>query len=75
MVWYSHIPGNKDVYAALFNIGDNNQKVTVDFAALRLKGNVKVRNLWKKQDVGQFKNGYSQDINLHGAILLKLSPQ
>ncbi|MES2268986.1 MAG: glycoside hydrolase family 27 protein [Bacteroidota bacterium] len=75
MVWYSHIPGSKDVYAALFNIGDNNQKVVVDFAALGLKGNVKVRDLWKKQDVGRFKKNYSQDINLHGAILLKLSPQ
>jgi hypothetical protein len=75
MVWYSRIPGSKDVYAALFNIGDVNKNVAIDFAAIGLKGKVKVRNLWKKQDVGQFKNGYSQDINLHGATLLKLSPQ
>lgn len=75
MVWYSHVQGSKDLYVALFNIGDSNQKVEVDFAALGLKGKVKVRNLWQKQDIGQFKKLYSQDVNLHGAILLKLSPQ
>jgi len=75
MVWYSHVQGSKDLYVALFNIGDSNQKVAVDFAALGLKGKVKVRNLWQKQDVGQFEKLYSQDVNLHGAILLKLSPQ
>ncbi|WP_454803064.1 glycoside hydrolase family 27 protein [Mucilaginibacter phyllosphaerae] len=75
MVWYSHVQGSKDLYVALFNIGDSNQKVAVDFAALGLKGKVKVRNLWQKQDVGQFKKLYSQDVNLHGAILLKLSTQ
>jgi hypothetical protein len=74
MVWYSTIPGTKDIYVGLFNIGDVNNNIVVNFAALGLKGKVKVRDLWKKQDVGQFKNSYQQNINLHGAALLRLSP-
>ena len=74
MVWYSTIPGSKDLYVALFNIDDVNKGVAVNFAALGLKGKVKVRDLWKKQDVGQFNKTYQQNINLHGATLLRLSP-
>jgi hypothetical protein len=74
MVWYSQIPGSKDIYAALFNIGDTNKSIAIDFAAIGLTGKTKVRDLWKKQDIGQFKKGYQQNINLHGATLLRLSP-
>ncbi|TFF37112.1 glycoside hydrolase family 27 protein [Mucilaginibacter psychrotolerans] len=73
MVWYSHVQGSKDLYVALFNISDANKSVAVDFAALGLKGKVKVRDLWKKQDLGQFRKTYQQGINLHGAALLRLS--
>ena len=75
MVWYSHVQGSKDLYVALFNIGDTTKSISVDFEALGLKGKIKVRDLWKKQDVGQFKTSYKQNINLHGAALFKLSPQ
>jgi len=74
MVWYSHVQGSKDLYVALFNIGDDPKPVTVDFASLGLKGKVKVRDLWKKQNLGQFKKGYQQNINAHGAALFRLSP-
>ena len=73
MVWYSHVQGSKDLYVALFNIGDNPKSVAIDFASLGLKGKVKVHDLWKKQDLGQFKKDYQQNINPHGAILLRLS--
>jgi alpha-galactosidase len=73
-VWYSQVQGSKDLYVALFNIGDANKSVAVDMAAIGIKGKVKVRDLWKKQDVGQFKKAYQQNINLHGAALLRISP-
>jgi alpha-galactosidase len=74
MVWYSQVQGSKDLYVALFNIGDANKNVAVDLAAIGIKGKVKVRDLWKKQDIGQFKKTYQQNINLHGAALLRISP-
>ncbi|OOQ56770.1 glycoside hydrolase family 27 protein [Mucilaginibacter pedocola] len=74
MVWYSHVQGSKDLFVALFNIGDSNKAVSVDLKALGIKGKVKVRDLWKKQDVGTYKNSYRQTINLHGAAIFKLTP-
>jgi alpha-galactosidase len=74
MVWYSHVQNSTDLYVALFNIGDNARSVTIDFASLGLKGKVKVRDLWKKQDIGQYKINYQQNINAHGAALFRLSP-
>ncbi|WP_208394807.1 glycoside hydrolase family 27 protein [Mucilaginibacter gilvus] len=74
MVWYSHVQGSKDLYVALFNIGDANKSMTVDLAAIGFKGKVKVRDLWKKQDLGLFKKAYQQNVNLHGATLLRVTP-
>ena len=73
MIWYSHVQGSKDIYVAMFNLNDKNCDVDVSFASLGLKGSVTVRDLWKKQGAGQFKQGYHQQINSHGAALLRLS--
>jgi len=74
MAWYSHVPGSKAVYVALFNIDDKDGDVGVDFSALGFKGKVAVRDLWKKQNVGSFSDEYHHAINKHGAMLLKLTP-
>ncbi|PTR01235.1 alpha galactosidase A [Mucilaginibacter yixingensis] len=75
MVWYSQAKGKKAYYVGLFNIGDQDQNVSVNFADLGLKGKIKVRNLWNKADVGSFSSNYQQKINKHGAILLLLTAQ
>ena len=72
MVWVSNVSGSKDVYVGLFNIADEPHGVSVDFAALGLKGKILVRDLWKKTDAGEFKKQYKQVINAHGAALLRL---
>ena len=74
MAWYSHVPNNKDIYVALFNISDKDQDVSVDFSAVGLKGSISVRNLWKKQNAGNYKSTYTTPINKHGAVLLRLTP-
>jgi hypothetical protein len=74
MVWYSHVQGSNDIYVALFNISDAAQNVAVDFAAIGLKDKITVRDLWKKQNIGQYKTTYQQKINAHGAALFRLSP-
>ena len=72
MAWYSQVQGSKDLYVALFNIADSAHAVTLDFAQLGLKGKVAVRDLWKKQDAGVFKKSFTQRINAHGAMVIKL---
>ena len=73
MVWISNVNGSKDLYVGLFNIGENIHNVSVDFTALDLKGKVMVRDLWKKVDAGVFKKLYSQKLNPHGSVLLRLT--
>jgi len=48
--------------------------VSVDFASIGIKQKVKVRDLWKKQDLGIFKKEYKQAINPHGAAMFRLTP-
>jgi len=74
MGWYSHIPGSKDVYVALFNISDDAKEVAIDFSSVGFKGKVSVRDLWKKQNAGIYKTNYARTINKHGAALLRLTP-
>jgi len=72
-VWMSQIPNSKDVYVALFNIGEDAHPVPASFQALGLKGKVTVRDLWQHRDIGQFTNTYSPTINPHGSMLLRIS--
>ena len=74
IAWYSKKPGSADIYVGLFNTSDSAQKITIDFATLGLKNAVSVRDLWAKKTLGIFKMGYQQYINIHGAVLLKLTP-
>ncbi|MEO6314664.1 MAG: hypothetical protein ABIU63_15720, partial [Chitinophagaceae bacterium] len=73
MIWISFAPGGKDVYVAMFNIGEKASDVSFDFSTLKLKGKLPVRDLWNKTDLGIFKNRFSTKINAHGSVLLKIA--
>lgn len=73
LAWSSEVPGSKDRYIALFNIGNTADDIIFDFAAIGLNGNVAVRDLWKKADIGVFKKQFKQKINAHGTLLLRVS--
>jgi hypothetical protein len=72
MVWISKMQNSKDIYLGIFNIGNKKHPVNVDFSEVGIKGNVTVRDLWKKSDVGTFQKNYIQMINAHGCALLRL---
>jgi len=74
-IWYSHAQGSKDMYVALFNLGEQPQDIDFTFASIGMIGKITIRDLWKKQDVGIFKQSYHQQVNKHGAVLLKLVAQ
>src|SRR5476651_955869 len=43
-VWYSHVQGSKDLYVALFNVGEEAGDIDIPFNSLGLSGKVKVRD-------------------------------
>jgi alpha-galactosidase len=72
MAWYSKIPNSKDIYVAVFNISDDQQKASIDFASLGLKGKVLVRDLWQHQNLGTFDGSYSRSLNKHASAIYSL---
>ncbi|PUB24778.1 carbohydrate binding protein with CBMX2 domain [Promicromonospora sp. AC04] len=73
-VWYSL---NKDssYTVALFNRGRTDADVEVSWADIGLDGDAKVRDLWARKDLGTFEGGFvAQDVPIHGARLIKVTP-
>ena len=60
--------------AARLEIPDKNE-VSVSFADLGITGKAKVRDLWKRLDLGVFSGRLSHEIPIHGAELFRISPQ
>jgi len=58
---------------AKINIPDHTP-VSVTLADLGFTGEVRIRDLWKRQDLGKFTTTFGQSIPFHGAGLYRISP-
>lgn len=65
--------GSKAV--ALYNIGRTPAKITANWADLKLSGKQKVRDLWRQKDLGVFTDKFEAQVNQHGVVLVKISPE
>jgi alpha-galactosidase len=58
-----------------FNWGNEMPKqFTLDFKKLGLTGTLKLRDLWRQKDLGEFSGSYSAEIRYHGVIMLRIFP-
>ena len=73
--WIARIPDSEDVYIALFNTADKDDKVGFNFEKEGLRGTYAVRDLWSKQELGNFEQFISREVRAHGAVVLRLSKQ
>ena len=74
--------GQKEVWAkkmedgshaiGLFNRGQVETEVTVKWSDLGLSGSHKVRDLWRQQDLGKFKDSYTIRVRRHGAAMIRV---
>ena len=56
-----------------FRWGDETpKKFTLDFSKLGLTGNLKLRDLWRQKDLGEFAGSYSAEIRHHGVVMLRI---
>jgi alpha-galactosidase len=90
ITWSADVPNSADRYVAFFNAqGDGipydskkalpheiptKNRVSVTLAELGITGKAKVRDVWKRQEVGVVSGEFSQEIRVHGAGLFRLSP-
>ncbi len=62
------------IAAGLFNRGEKAASVTALWSDLGIKGNQKVRDLWRQQDLGSFEGRFSSEVGRHGAMMIRLWP-
>ena len=59
----------------LLNLSNETIQSKFPFSALQLKGKYKLRNLWKKEDLGIFENEFETNIPAHGIVMLQMLKQ
>ncbi len=69
--WTARAP-NGATYLALFNPGDKPSRPGVDLRWLKLRGPVRVRDLWARRETGTATTRVEADVPPHGAALLRL---
>jgi alpha-galactosidase len=63
-----------DQAVGLFNRGEFENQVTVNWSDLGLAGNRSVRDLWRQQELGAFTDRFSIKVARHGVTLLRVGP-
>ena len=56
----------------LFNLGDKEAAVTLDFGLLKLAGPQPVRDLWRQKDLGTADGHFTAHVPPHGAAMLRV---
>src|SRR5208282_3610208 len=77
--WTADAPGSQDKYLALFNTRDpsateTESAIPVKLPELGFGGEVRVRDLWRNEDLGWVANEFAPIIHAHGAGLYRVSP-
>ncbi|MBM3892593.1 MAG: alpha-galactosidase, partial [Verrucomicrobia bacterium] len=56
----------------IFNPGSAAASLTVSWSQLGVRGNQKVRDLWRQKDLGVFEKEFSAVVQPHGVVLVRL---
>jgi alpha-galactosidase len=57
----------------LFNLGDAPAKVTAKWSDIGIAGSHKVRDLWKHEERGAFKDEFQAEVPAHGVVMVKIA--
>jgi hypothetical protein len=72
-VWYAN-NGDGTYSVGLFNLADEAATVTVNWSDIGLNGSASVRDLWSREELGDFATGFSSvDLAPHASRLLKVT--
>ncbi|MGH9395270.1 MAG: glycoside hydrolase family 27 protein [Terriglobia bacterium] len=74
IIWEADDPHTGAKYVALFNVGEQPRRIAVTWQRLGVIGNITVRDLWQRKDLGTYNKQFATMINPHGAGLFKLTP-
>jgi alpha-galactosidase len=57
----------------LFNLTENDMKISVPWEALKINGKQTVRDVWRQKDIGVFSDKYESVVPPHGVVLVKIN--
>ena len=70
-VWVKDLEdGNKSI--GIFNTGDLSQKFILNFSEIGVAPKIKIRDLWRQKNLGEFNEKFETLVPSHGVILIKL---
>ena len=73
-VWAKEMEdGSKAV--GLFNRGEFERKVSVRWSDLGFTGKLRVRDLWRQSDLGDFTDEFHATLPRHGVVLVRIGPR
>ena len=73
IAWVANVPGSKEKYVALFNLGDGAAEMRVGCREIGLQTDrCQARDLWQATDLGVFQNDIRAKVNSHGAVMLRV---
>lgn len=58
----------------LFNLGEEQQPISITWDELSISGKQIIRNLWEQKNMGIFDNEYTANVPSHGTIFIKITP-
>jgi alpha-galactosidase len=71
-IWAKRLADGSDA-VGLFNRGESELKITLNFKTLGVDGQAKLRDLWQHKDLGVAQDSYTASVPKHGVVLLKVS--
>ena len=73
VIWTARPEQGEGLYLGVFNLRDVGPRaIRIALSRLGLEGEVRVRDLWARQDLGFARDRFDVDVNAHGARLLHL---
>jgi hypothetical protein len=73
ILWTAQAAEQGGYYVAVFNTGDMPREAEIVLSTLEIESNCRVRDLWKREDLGIFDQDIKAFLRPHGAILYRLT--
>lgn len=58
----------------LFNLADREEKITLNWEELGLRGRFGTRDVWRQKDSGNVEGAITREVDPHGVALIRLTP-
>ncbi|WP_341947205.1 X2-like carbohydrate binding domain-containing protein [Microbacterium sp. LWH11-1.2] len=72
--WYA-VNSDGSVTVAVFNLGRTDADITIPFADIGIDGSAKIRDLWRKKNLGSATGEFvAEDVPIHGTRLFTFTP-